>query len=933
MQPKLYFIHFIILISIKLFMKKLKLYFISFILIVNTINLSHAQVSPLVTTTWNQGCYYNASCPTVGSGGACGRAWTGCGATALGQVLKYHAHPLSGWPGNYCNAFAPSHCVDVGIESYNYSLMPNALTTYNTEVAKLLYHLGITLDMGWSGSSSNSAPGAFHFKKFWKYSLSTRGAIKAMYSNTEWENLIRAELDAGRVVVASGGSHIYVIDGYQTTPSLKFHINFGWGGLYDGYYNIHNVIAGSSNYTPGTLIIGIQPLTNQIETTTDTIVVSASASSLVPYEIAATAPWNISSNQSWITPNLTSGNIGYFNSSNGASASILANPNYTPRFATLTAVAGSQSSSFVVMQQGIQPYLWITPNNLTFSSAASGQSININTDSNWVATTTYSWITISPTSGTGNSSVTINVTANGPVARTGTVLISRGNLQQTISINQSSNSSFWCIPALNISGTNGLTNVTLNTINRSSANNEGYINTGLSTTLKLDSTYSLTCTFVGGNAPAIWIDWNIDGDFNDANEAIMPPSGTWYPTFNATKTLTFTVPSNAVEGTTRMRVYCKNFPNPTTGPCNTTDPGGDIEDYDIVVVDHRNIEVNPNSLSFIAIGGTQTITVTSDSTWIATCPASWISFSASTAIGNSTSDIIAAPNTGTTISRSTVATFTRGNKFKTVSITQAGEDTLLQCAIDTLWFPSLGGFSSINVNANVSFNINISDTWITTDLSTAYGISVFSIIIDENLNSLPRNGFVFVQSGSYSDTIFIVQLPAASFLSVTPDSLYYEINGDTHSVSILTNGSWNAYVSDPWIHLNNNNGSGNFNLDISVDTNFSSVRTGTVTITSGSFIYDVLIYQNGNFNTIEMSDHKIFDIYPNPAKEFIIINTPLSHSTMKYIITDLHGRTLLQGMLYNNTNTINLSNINPGIYIIQLIENQQNVKYMRFVKI
>ncbi len=911
-------------------MKKILLFF----LITNSIFLkTYAQVSPLLSTTWNQGCYYNSDCPPAGSGGACGRVWTGCGATALGQVLKYYLFPSNGWPGNYCNINAPSHCVDVGAENYNYTLMPNALSSYNTEVAKLLYHIGITLDMAWSGSSSNSAPNASHFKKFWKYSLSARGAIKAMFTNTEWENLIREELDAGRVVVASGGSHIYVIDGYQTTPSLKFHINFGWGGLYDGYYNIHNVIAGSTNYTPGTIIIGIKPMVNQIETTTDTIIVSASASSTVPYEIAAAAPWNISSNQSWLIPNVTSGGVGYFNSSNGASATILANPYYTPRFATLTASTGSQSSSFVVMQQGIQPYLWITPVNLTFSSAASGQTVSINTDSNWVATTTNSWITITPNSGSGNSTITIDVSANGPVARTGTVLISRGSLQQTITVNQSSNTSFWCIPALTISGSNGLTNVTLNTINRSSANNEGYIYTGLSTILKLDSTYTLSCTFVGGNAPAIWIDWNIDGDFNDANEAIMPPSGTWYPTFNATKTLTFTVPSNAIEGTTRMRVYCKNFPSPTTGPCNTTDPGGDIEDYDIVVVDHRNIEVNPNNLSFIATGGSQTITVTSDSTWIATCFAPWISFSNTTAFGNGITDIIASPNTGTTVTRSAVATFTRGNKFKTISITQAGEDTLLQSGIDTLWFPSSGGVSNININANVSYSINTSDTWITTDITTASGMSVFSIVVNENLNSMPRNGFVFVQSGSYSDTVFIVQSPAASFLSVTPDSLYFEVNSDTQSVSIFTNGSWNAYISDTWIHLNTNNGFGNFTLEISVDTNYSSIRTGTVTITSGAFIYDILVYQNGNINSIKLTDNNTYRIYPNPANDFIILNTSYNTPAIKYIITDLHGRYLVQGMLNNKENVIDLRNLNTGIYIIQLIESQQNVIYRRFVKL
>lgn len=907
-------------------------YFVSIILLIK--NNSNAQVTPFVSTTWNQGCYYNANCPTVGSGGACGRAWTGCGATAFGQVLKYYAYPNNGWPGNYCNSLFPLLCVDVGTESYNYTLMPNALSSPNTEVAKLLYHLGITLDMAWSGSSSNSGPNANHFKRFWKYSLSTRNAIKAMYSNTAWENLIRTELEAGRVVLAIGGAHIYLIDGYQLIPSLKFHINFGWGGLYDGFYNIHNVIAGSSNYTPSNLIIGIKPLTNQVETTTDTIIVSATASSMVPYEIAALTPWNISSNQSWITPNTLSGTSGYFNSTNGASATILANPNYTPRYATLTAVAGSQSSSFVVMQQGIQPFLFVSPNSLTYSASASGQNAAISTDSTWVASTSYPWINITPSAGSGNSTITINVTANGPVARTGTVVITRGNLQQTITVNQASNSSFWCIPSLTISGTNGLTNVTLNTINRSSPNNEGYIYTGLSTTLKLDSMYSLSCTFTGGNAPAIWIDWNIDGDFNDANEAIMPPAGTWYPTFNATKTLTFTVPSNALEGTTRMRIYCKNFPNPTSGPCNTSDPGGDIEDFDIVVVDHRNIQVTPNNLSYSFSGGSQSVSVTSDSIWLATCPAPWVNFSTSTATGNGTTDIIVSPNTGTTVSRITVATFTRGNKFKTVTISQAGEDTLLQCSTDTLWLPSSSGFTNVSVNSNVNYIITSSDPWLTSDISTASGISSFSIIVDENSGSTSRYGFVLLQSGSYNDTIHVFQSPAASFLTVNPSILNFGMNGGTQSANINTDGTWNAYISDAWISINSNNGSGNYMLEVSVDTNFSvSALTGTITIVSGSFIHEIVVTQDGYISLAETVEGDKISVYPNPAKEYLFLNISDVNAPLEYYITDLHGKVLITDKLYNNENKIDISFLNSGVYILQTIDHLQNKKYLRFIKL
>ncbi|MCD4730375.1 MAG: C10 family peptidase, partial [Bacteroidales bacterium] len=52
-------------------------------------------VDPLLTTYWAQACYYNDSCPED-PGGSCGHARTGCGATAMAQILKYFNFPENG---------------------------------------------------------------------------------------------------------------------------------------------------------------------------------------------------------------------------------------------------------------------------------------------------------------------------------------------------------------------------------------------------------------------------------------------------------------------------------------------------------------------------------------------------------------------------------------------------------------------------------------------------------------------------------------------------------------------------------------------------------------------------------------------------------------------------------------------------------------------
>ena len=55
----------------------------------------YRSVSPLLTTSWNQDKFYNASCPSDNSGPD-GHVYAGCVATSMAQVMKYHNYPTTG---------------------------------------------------------------------------------------------------------------------------------------------------------------------------------------------------------------------------------------------------------------------------------------------------------------------------------------------------------------------------------------------------------------------------------------------------------------------------------------------------------------------------------------------------------------------------------------------------------------------------------------------------------------------------------------------------------------------------------------------------------------------------------------------------------------------------------------------------------------------
>ncbi|MFN3342801.1 MAG: BACON domain-containing protein, partial [Flavobacteriales bacterium] len=384
-----------------------------------------------------------------------------------------------------------------------------------------------------------------------------------------------------------------------------------------------------------------------------------------------------------------------------------------------------------------------------------------------------------------------------------------------------------------------------------------------------------------------------------------------------TKSLNFTVPSNAVEGTTRMRVYVKNFPNPTTSPCNTSDQGGDIEDFDIVVVDHRNLDVNPLALSFISSGQGQNVTVSSDSIWQVTCPAAWINLSAASGSGNGPLGITAIANT-TTTTRSAIATFTRGFRTKTVFLEQQGEDSLLNIIEASLSIPATGNSYVVNVVSNVAYTINSSATWITTNASSGSGISSFDVNVGLNSLSSSQNGYVTVQSGTKSDTLWITQDANATTLSLTPTLINFPETASNQLVSITTSGSWIVSSNDAWLTIDINSGSGNSSLTVFAEENTGIARTGSVTVTNGIINELIVVNQNGINGINDLSADEKPLVFPNPARDMITILSPEFMINSRIEIYSTDGKLIVDKNVTGKSTQLFVQSLERGVYLIKL---------------
>ncbi len=229
---------------------------------------STKSVSPFIKSKWDQGKLYNTNCPedTAGPGGKC---VTGCLATCLGQLMYYYRYPNQGI-GN----FAYTHPVYVNLSvnysnsNYNWNAMCDVPTKPNPAIGKLIAESGIGVSMNYGPNSSgmNNHSAAYVLRTYYKYPQNVQYVFRDS-TNIRWDSLIIAQLDKKMPLYYAGweipdtSGHAFVCDGYQDTT--HFHFNFGWGGAYDGYFYLNNLIPGGNIFNLAQeLIINIFPDTS-----------------------------------------------------------------------------------------------------------------------------------------------------------------------------------------------------------------------------------------------------------------------------------------------------------------------------------------------------------------------------------------------------------------------------------------------------------------------------------------------------------------------------------------------------------------------------------------------------------------------------------------------------------------------------------------------
>jgi formylglycine-generating enzyme required for sulfatase activity len=232
----------------------------------NGYGFEFSTVGPLLSTAWAQSEPYNQLCPAVP--GTCSQTLVGSVATAWAQIMKYWNWPTIGngshsysWKGTTLSADFNT--------TYDWANMPSQLTDSSSNeekaaVAKICYHVGIAAQTNYGCDRSSSYLYADDvLDVYFKYKPSMQMRGRASHTESQWFSLFKAEFDATpprpvafSIVSSDGSSHEAVADGYQSGATNMVHLNFGWAGAYDGYYDItHDFTTGSETWRSDNQVI------------------------------------------------------------------------------------------------------------------------------------------------------------------------------------------------------------------------------------------------------------------------------------------------------------------------------------------------------------------------------------------------------------------------------------------------------------------------------------------------------------------------------------------------------------------------------------------------------------------------------------------------------------------------------------------------------
>jgi hypothetical protein len=171
--------------------------------------------------------------------------------------------------------------------------------------------------------------------------------------------------------------------------------------------------------------ISVAPLTLSLKDT---------ANSTGSISITSNIVWSVNSSETWLALTDTSGML-----DDTIIVTATANPDTAPRSAIVTVSGTGATSQTVNVTQAGSPYLLVSETTLPVNAAANSTAMfDVNSNTSWSVSSSQTWLTANPTSGSNGRTITLTATAN-PNATTRSAIVTvsgTGVTSKTVNVTQ-----------------------------------------------------------------------------------------------------------------------------------------------------------------------------------------------------------------------------------------------------------------------------------------------------------------------------------------------------------------------------------------------------------------------------------------------------------------------------------------------------------------
>jgi len=238
--------------------------------------ISDMRVAPLLGSKWGQNSVCDEICFDYYTPG---NYLAGCVAVTMAQVMRYHQHPTAGigiegfwikkdsnnWYGAYTRggdgSGGPYYWEDM-------VLVPTCSITLNERraIGALCYDAAISVNtvFRYDSSQADTLRAKAALVETFMYASAVTGFNGGNNIGDGLIGMINPNLDAKDPVIIGiegAGGHAVVCDGYgYNSSTLYHHLNMGWRGLYDAWYNLPDIDSNPSYSSIHKCIYNIRPI-------------------------------------------------------------------------------------------------------------------------------------------------------------------------------------------------------------------------------------------------------------------------------------------------------------------------------------------------------------------------------------------------------------------------------------------------------------------------------------------------------------------------------------------------------------------------------------------------------------------------------------------------------------------------------------------------